>query len=75
MRNRIASVLKEMTGLEDEVETVEGLITNGYLDSFSALMLINTLELEYNINFDFDDNIYDNLDSLDKIEKLILSKL
>ena len=74
MRNKIITILKDMTGLGDEIENVEGLIINGYLDSFSALMLINSIELEYNIQFDFNDNLFENLDSLDKIEKLILSK-
>jgi 2-polyprenyl-3-methyl-5-hydroxy-6-metoxy-1,4-benzoquinol methylase len=74
MRERIKKIINEIKRLGDKTEKIPNLISGGYLDSFETLILINSLELEFKVKFDFSDNLVKNLDSLDKIENLLKSK-
>ena len=58
----------------DNLENIPDLISGGHLDSFQTLILINSLELEFKVKFNFDDNLIKNLESLDNIEKLLKLK-
>ncbi len=74
MREKIINIINDISGLGEKVENISDLISGGHLDSFGILMLINTLEVEYNINFDFNDELFENLNSVNKIEKMLKSK-
>lgn len=74
MRERIKKIINEINGLGDKSEKISNLISGGYLDSFETLILINSLELEFKVKFNFSDNLVKNLESLDKIENLLKSK-
>lgn len=74
MRERIKKIINEINGLGDKSEKISNLISGGYLDSFETLILINSLESEFKVKFNFSDNLVKNLESLDKIENLLKSK-
>ena len=75
MRERVKKIVNETKDLGKDLENVCNLISGGYLDSFETLMLINSLELEFKVKFNFNDDLVRNLESLDKIEKLLESKV
>lgn len=74
MREKIKKIIKDVVELDKEPENIPNLISGGYLDSFDTLMLINSLETEFKVKFDFGDDLIKNLESLDKIEQLLKSK-
>ena len=71
MKDRIVAIISDVAELEEDVVNIPNLISGGYLDSFSTLMLINSLEMEFGITFEFDDDLIENLDSVDKIKDVI----
>ncbi len=75
MQLKIIEIVKEVSGMSGEPEKINNLISEGYLDSFMILMLINSLESEFHVKFNFDDQLIDCLTSVTKIEKLIESKM
>jgi len=75
MKDRIVAILRDASEVENDVFGIPNLISGGYLDSFATLMLINGLEMEFGVTFDFDDDLIENLDSVEKIEGLLKRKL
>ena len=75
MKDRIVAIIRDATEVEGDVFSIPNLISGGYLDSFATLMLINGLEMEFEVTFEFDDDLIENLDSLKKIEDLLIRKL
>jgi len=71
MKDRIVAIVSEVAELEDDVLNIPNLLSGGYLDSFTTLMLINSLEIEFGITFEFDDSLIENLDSVARIEDVI----
>ena len=74
MREKIKTIINDTKYLDENIEHINNLISGGYLDSLEALMLINALELEFNVKFSFTDDIFENLESLDKIENMLKLK-
>ena len=74
MRERIKQILREVSDLDAELDTVTDLISGRRLDSFTVLMLINNLEAEFKVKFNFGDKLIENLNSLQSIEELLRAK-
>lgn len=75
MTDKIKSLITEAAGKELDLDNIMNLISGRHLDSFSALILINSLESEFKVEFSFDDDLIGSLESVAGIEKLIRSKL
>lgn len=73
MKERIVQLIKETKGSDDVPENIDNLVSGGYLDSMEVLMLISALEMEFKVTFTFNDEIFKRLESLEKIEDLIVS--
>jgi len=74
MKEKIKKIILEIIDLDQNPEQITNLISDGHLDSFETLMLINSLETEFQIKFDFNDDLIKNLDSIKQIAELIQSK-
>lgn len=57
-----------------KIKTDDLLFENGILDSFGMVEMIGFLENKYNVRFNEDDLVKENLESLDKIAELVLQK-
>ncbi len=77
MKERIQNLLLEITDNELDIQTLNSakLLSEGYLDSFHVLLLISDIEQEFDITFDFDDTLFEQIDTLASITKLIESKV
>ncbi len=75
MKDKIVMIISEVANLQGDILNIPNLISARYLDSFTTLMLINSLEMEFGIQFDFGDDLIENLDSVDRIEALIKGHL
>jgi acyl carrier protein len=75
MRNKIKSIIQEVGDIDEDIESIDNLIHDGYLDSFSVLMLIGKLEKQFNIELNAEtfknNDIFSYLNSLDSIVKMI----
>jgi len=74
MREKIKEIINDAKELDQNLDHVNNLISGGYLDSLETLMLINALELEFDVKFSFNDDIFKNLESVDKIENMLKLK-
>jgi len=75
MREKIKTIISDIKSLDEDLERVYNLISASYLDSLEVLMLINALEMEFNVKLTFNDDIFRNLESLDRIENMLKSKI
>lgn len=57
-----------------ELKNTDNLIENGIIDSLGIQKLIMFLEKEFKINISDDDLIPDNFETIDSIEKLVVTK-
>lgn len=64
-----------MVEFEDGFNNEAPLLENGIIDSTGVLELVEFLNEKFNINIEDDEIIPENLDSLNKIEKFVKSKL
>lgn len=62
-------------GEENNFKTDASLLENGIIDSTGILELISFLEETYGIIIEDDEMIPENLDSIDNINKFLISKL
>lgn len=71
MREEIISIINEISNIGDNVYHCKNLVSGKHLDSFSVLMLVTQLEDRFNVSLELNDELFVNLDSVERIEKLI----
>lgn len=69
IKNIVAALIKEQTNVD--LTQTTNLISGGFLDSFAVLMLVSSLESQFGIEFGFDEDIYQALESLDGVVTLV----
>lgn len=71
MKNEIASIVNEIAGVGADVYQKQDLISGGYLDSFSVLILVSQLEERFKVSLEFGEDLFIGLDSVDSIADFI----
>jgi len=67
----IVLLIKDLCQLEGDIEDIQDLVSGGHLDSFNVLILITQLESTYGRSIEFNENLFAQLDSVDKICALV----
>ncbi len=70
MKEQIKAILDKIILDEDYINS-DDLIDDDYIDSFDLVLLVDTLNKEFNIKIDMKDIEPDNFKSIDSIEVLI----
>ena len=71
IEKKLIGILKTLIKKKINYKKEKKLISNGYLDSFSILMLISKLESEFKIKMKLEKININNFNSLDQIKKVI----
>ena len=71
IEKKLIEILKKIIKKKINYKKEKKLISNGYLDSFSILMLISKLESEFKIKMKLEKININNFNSLDQIKKVI----
>jgi len=71
IRSKIKQILNEVADIDEDLENLEGLIYNGYLDSFNVLILVDSLEKTFGIKLEYNDEFIEQINSLDSLEELV----
>jgi len=74
MRDEILEIL-QLAAPGIDFETTYALIDDGILESITIVSIISELSVEYDINFEFEDLVPDNFNSLDRIVALVERKI
>lgn len=73
MREKIENILREIIpGTDLKCET---LIDSGYIDSFALINLISELDIEFDIEIDFEELEVCNFNTVDAIQALVEKKV
>ena len=73
MREKIENILSEITpGIDLDCET---LIDSGYIDSLVLINLVSELDIEFDIEIEFDELEVCNFNSVDAIQALVEKKV
>lgn len=78
IQNKLKTYILEEFCAEAEVGVLNGdtaLLSSGIIDSISSLQLVEFIEQTFDLQFEAHEVDQDNLDSLEKIETFILSKV
>mgnify|MGYP003976789703 FL=1 len=67
----IVLLIKDLCQIEGDIEDIQDLVSGGHLDSFNVLILITQLESTYGRSIEFNENLFAQLDSVDKICALV----
>jgi acyl carrier protein len=70
-KEEIILLIEDICQLEGDIGGIQDLVTGGHLDSFNVLILITQLELMYGLSIEFNEDLFTQLDSIDKICTLI----
>ena len=70
MKEKILAIFAEALPQID-VNSSAALVDDGYLDSLSLITLISELSMEFGVNFDMDDLMPENFNSVDAIEETV----
>ena len=70
-KEEIILLIDDICQLEVDIQSTQDLVTGGYLDSFNVLILITQLEAKYNMSIEFSEDLFGQLDSVDKICTLV----
>ena len=70
-KEEIILLIEDICQLEGDIGSIQDLVSGGYLDSFNVLILITQLELMYGLSIEFNEDLFTQLDSIDKICTLI----
>ena len=70
-KEEIVLLIKDLCQLEGDIEDIQDLVSGGHLDSFNVLILITQLESTYSRSIEFNENLFAQLDSIDKICALV----
>jgi len=70
-KEEIILLIEDICQLEGDIGSIQDLVSGGYLDSFNVLILITQLESKYGLSIEFNEDLFTQLDSIDKICTLI----
>jgi acyl carrier protein len=70
-KEEIILLIEDICQLEGDIGSIQDLVSGGYLDSFNVLILITQLESKYGLSIEFNEDLFTQLDSTDKICTLI----
>ena len=73
-QERIASIIKQVSGKPSVPETDESLFESGYLDSFALPDMVSALEAEFGIKIPDSDLSPRKFDSISRIESYLESR-
>ena len=71
-KEELIHLINEICQLEGDIEHIQDLVSGGHLDSFNVLILITQLESEYNVSLEFSEDMFDQLDSIEKIYNFLI---
>ena len=74
MKNEILEILSEAVPSVDFEESCT-MMDDGILDSLTIVQIIGELSMEYDIDFEFEDLVPENFNSLDRIVALVQKKM
>ena len=70
-KEEVILLINDMCQLEGDIENIQDLVSGGHLDSFNVLILITQLEAKYSVSLEFSEDLFNQLDSVDKIYNLV----
>ena len=70
-KEEVIILINDMCQLEGDIENIQDLVSGGHLDSFNVLILITQLEAKYSVSLEFSEDLFNQLDSVDKIYNLV----
>ena len=70
-KEEVILLINDMCQLEGDIENIQDLVSGGHLDSFNVLILITQLEAKYSVSIEFSEDLFNQLDSVDKIYNLV----
>jgi len=70
-KEEVIILINDMCQLEGDIENIQDLVSGGHLDSFNVLILITQLEAKYSVSLEFSEDLFNQLDSVDKICNLV----
>lgn len=71
---RILNIVKRITENKDVTEN-SLLLDEGWIDSLTAVILLNELESEFSVEIETEELTHENFNSIDNILKIILKKI
>ncbi len=73
-KEEIILLIEDICQVEGDIGDIQDLVTGGHLDSFNVLILITQLESKYSRSIEFSEDLFAQLDSIDKIYALVNSR-
>ena len=70
-KEELVDLINEVCQIDGNLENIQNLVSGGYLDSFNVLILITQLESKFSVSIEFNEDMFDQLDSVEKIYKLV----
>jgi acyl carrier protein len=70
-KEELVDLINEICQIDGNLENIQNLVSGGYLDSFNVLILITQLESKFSVSLEFNEDMFDQLDSVEKIYKLV----
>lgn len=61
--------------MDEDIASIEGLVSEGFLDSFGVLMLVAELEKNFSVKLKGGDDVIQQLESVESICKLVESSM
>ena len=70
-KEELVDLINEICQIDGNLENIQNLVSGGYLDSFNVLILLTQLESKFSVSLEFNEDMFDQLDSVEKIYKLV----
>ena len=70
-KEELVDLINEICQIDGNLENIQNLVSGGYLDSFNVLILITQLESKFSVSLEFNEDMFYQLDSVEKIYKLV----
>ena len=70
-KEELVVLVNELCQIDGNIENIQKLVSGGYLDSFNVLILITQLESKFSVSLEFNEDMFEQLDSVEKIYKLV----
>ena len=74
IKNNILKLVQKITDNKD-IKEDSLLLDEGWIDSLTAVVLLDELEKEFSIEIDTEELTHDNFNSIESISKIILDKI
>jgi acyl carrier protein len=71
IEKKIKEIVSEIADIDDDLDSIEGLVTNGFLDSFAVLLLVDSLEKTFDIVLEIDDQFIEQIDTIASIVNIV----